>query len=308
MLILRRTSNILHYAGSRIRHARLLSYYSFNEDELAAKDLARSWARGTLLDKVRSMDKAGMYDEKILKDLFQYGFMGMEIPEKYGGSGMNFASACLVVEEISRVDPSVAILVDIQNTLTNNAIRFWGSDDLKQKWLPRLAVDTISSFALSENGSGSDAFAMKTVATKSRDGETYIINGSKLWISNSREAGVILTFAKTDPSKGYKGVSAFLVDTRSDGVKVGPPESKLGLKASSTCPVTFDDVIVPKYCLLGEEGMGYKYCINILNEGRIGIAAQQVGIAKGCLDIVLPYIKEREQFGKVCILPRSRFS
>lgn len=208
---------------------------------------------------------------------------------------MSFTSACLVIEEISRVDPSVSILVDIHNTLTNNAVRFWGSPELQQKWLPRLAEDTLSSFCLSEAGSGSDAFAMKTTATL--DGSYFSLNGSKLWISNAKEAGVFLVFANADPSKGYKGITAFMVDATTDGISVGTPEKKLGLRASSTCPVTFDNVQVHADDVLGEVGVGYKYCINILNEGRIGIGAQQIGIAKGCFDIAMPYLKERTQFG-----------
>jgi alkylation response protein AidB-like acyl-CoA dehydrogenase len=229
--------------------------------------------------------------------LFDNGFMGMEIPETYGGSGLSFTAACLTVEEISRVDPSVSILVDIHNTLTNNAVRFWGDDDLKDIWLPRLATDTISSFCLSEAGSGSDAFAMQTKADKSADGSYYTLNGTKLWISNAREAGILLVFANVDPTKGYKGITAFMVDAGADGITVGKPENKLGLKASATCPVVFENVKVPTSNVLGEVGLGYKYCINILNEGRIGIAAQQLGIAKACLyDIALPYMQERKQF------------
>lgn len=201
---------------------------------------------------------------------------------------MSFTSACLAIEEISRVDPSVSILVDIHNTLTNNAVRFWGSESLQRKWLPRLASDTVSSFCLSEAGSGSDAFAMKTTATASDDGSFYILNGSKLWISSANEAGVFLVFANADPSKGYKGITAFLVDATTPGITVGTPEKKLGLRASSTCPVTFDNVKVDAEDVLGDVGVGYKYCINILNEGRIGIGAQQLGIAKGCFDIASP--------------------
>lgn len=220
-----------------------------------------------------------------------------EIPEDMGGSGMSFTSACLAVEELSRVDPSVSILVDIHNTLTINAIRFWGSKDLQKRWLPRLATDTVSAFCLSEAGSGSDAFAMKTTAEKSSDGSYYTLNGTKLWISSSREAGVFLVFANVDPSKGYKGITAFLVDAGIEGITIGTPENKLGLRASSTCPLTFEDVKVDAFDVLGEVGLGYKYCINILNEGRIGIGAQQVGIAKGCFDVVMPYLNERHQFG-----------
>ena len=214
-----------------------------------------------------------------------------------GGSGLSFTSACLAVEEISRIDPSVALLVDIHNTLTINAVRFWGSPTLQNTWLSRLAQDTVSSFALSEAGAGSDAFSMKTTATKAPCGSYYTLNGSKSWISNAQEAGVFLVFANVNLSLGYKGITAFVTDAETPGITVGPPERKLGLKASSTCPVVFDQVKVDSMNVLGEVGMGYKYCINILNEGRIGIAAQQIGIAKGCLDIVMPYLQERTQFG-----------
>jgi len=244
------------------------------------------------------MDNEAKLRPEILQSLFAQGFMGMEIPEEYGGSGLSFTSACLVVEEISRVDPSVSILVDIHNTLTNNAVRFWGSQQLKDTWLPRLAADKVSSFCLSEAGSGSDAFAMKTTATRSSDGSHYILNGNKLWISNAKEAGVFLVFANVDPSKGYKGITAFMVDAETEGITVGTPENKLGLRASSTCPLILDNVKVDASNILGEIGLGYKYCINILNEGRIGIAAQQLGIAKGCMDIALPYLMERKQFGQ----------
>jgi short/branched chain acyl-CoA dehydrogenase len=218
--------------------------------------------------------------------------------EEYGGSGLNFTSACLAVEEVSRVDPSTSILVDIHNTLTINSLLKWGSEDLKEHWLPRLAADTVSSFCLSEAGSGSDAFAMRTTAKESPDGSYFTLNGSKLWISSAMEAGVFLVFANADPSKGYKGITAFMVDSETDGISIGSPENKLGLRASSTCPITFENVQVESRNVLGQVGMGYKYCINILNEGRIGIAAQQVGIAKGCMDIAMPYLMERQQFGQ----------
>lgn len=244
------------------------------------------------------MDNDCKLRNDILTALFQQGLMGMEIPAEYGGSGLNFTSACLVVEEISRVDPAVAILVDIHNTLTNNAVQFWGSQALQDKWLPRLASDTVSSFCLSEASSGTDAFSMKTTAQVSDDGTYYTLNGSKLWISNAQQAGVFLLFANANPSAGYKGITAFMIDATTPGLQVGKPESKLGLRASSTCPLTLDNVQVSVDDVLGNVGMGYKYCIEILNEGRIGIAAQQVGIAKGCLDIVMPYLQERQQFGQ----------
>jgi len=270
----------------------------FSEDETMTRDAVRQWARDEVAPLVRSMDDQGRLDPNLLQSLFAQGFMGLEISEELGGSGLNFTSACLVVEEISRVDPSLGILVDIHNTLTNNAVRFWGSNSLQEQWLPRLATDTISSFCLSEAGSGSDAFSMKTTATPSDDASYYTIQGTKLWISNAKEAGVFLLFANAEPSKGYKGITAFMVDASTEGIAVGTPERKLGLKASSTCPVTFDNVKVDASRVLGQVGQGYKYCINILNEGRIGIASQQIGIAKACLyDIALPYLQERTQFG-----------
>jgi short/branched chain acyl-CoA dehydrogenase len=270
----------------------------FTEDEEMIRDAVRAWAAQELQPIVREMDNEAQLRPEILQSLFDQGFMGMEIPQEYGGSGLSFTSACLAVEEISRVDPSVSILVDIHNTLTNNAVRFWGSEELKEQWLPRLASDTVSSFCLSEAGSGSDAFAMKTTAEASPDGSFFTVNGSKLWISNAKEAGVFLVFANADPAKGYKGITAFMVDAETEGVSVGKPENKMGLRASSTCPLVFDNVKVESSNLLGEIGLGYKYCINILNEGRIGISAQQIGIAKGCMDIAMPYLMERKQFGQ----------
>jgi len=269
----------------------------FTEDEEMVRNMARQWAGDELKPLVRDMDNECKTRPEIIKGLFDCGFMGMEIPEEFGGAGMNFTSAILVVEELSRIDPSVSILVDIHNTLTNNAIRFWGSESLQSKWLPRLATDCVSSFALSEAGSGTNAFAMKTTATPSEDGSYYTLNGEKLWISNSKEAGVFLVFANANPSLGHRGITAFMVDASIEGVHVGNPEKKLGLRASSTCPVVFDNVKVDTDDILGEVGLGYKYCINILNEGRIGIAAQQIGIAKGCFDIAMPYLNDRTQFG-----------
>lgn len=270
---------------------------TFTEDEEMVRDAARIWANQELRPLVREMDNECKTRPEVVQGLFDHGFMGMEIPEEYGGSGMNFTSAILVVEELSRVDPSVSILVDIHNTLTNNAVRFWGSEELKEKWLPRLAADCVSSFALSEAGSGTDAFAMKTTATPSGDGSYFTLNGEKLWISNSKEAGVFLVFANANPSLKHRGITAFMVDANTEGIHVGKTEKKLGLRASSTCPVVFDNVKVDAADVLGEVGLGYKYCINILNEGRIGIASQQIGIAKGCYDIAMPYLNDRTQFG-----------
>ena len=269
------------------------------------RESVRTWADEVLRPRVRAMDDASAIDPTILSELFAQGFMGLEIPDEHGGSGLTFTAACLAIEELARVDPSVAITADIHNTLTNNAVRFWGSPELQEQWLPRLASESLSSFCLSEAGSGSDAFSLKTTATKSSDGSYYTLNGSKLWISNAREADVLLVFANANPSVGYKGITAFLVDVNdyesgngNGSISIGPSESKLGLRASSTCPIHFDNAKVPSSNIIGSVGMGYRYCIEILNEGRIGIAAQQLGIAKGCLyDIALPYMMEREQFG-----------
>ena len=271
---------------------------SLSADEESVRDMVSKWASSTLAPHVRDMDTKCEMRPEIIKSLFDNGLMGMEIPVEHGGSGMNFTSACIAIEEIAKVDASFAILVDIQNTLTNNAIRFWGSKELQAEWLPRLASDTASSFCLSEAESGSDAFSMRTTAKPSPDGSYYTINGSKLWISNSREAGVFLLFANADPSKGYKGITAFVIDAKTEGISVGKPEKKLGLRASSTCPITFEDVKVDSKNVLGKVGHGYKYAIEILNEGRIGIGAQQLGIAKGCFDMTMPYLNQRKQFGK----------
>jgi len=212
------------------------------------RDFARKWCDEKLRPIVREMDNKSEMKKEVIDGLFECGLMGMEVPEEYGGAGMNFTSACLVVEEIARVDPSVAILVDIHNTLTNNAVRYWGTKELQKKWLPRLSTNTVSSFALSEADSGSDAFSMKTTATVSPDKSYYTIKGTKLWISSSKEAGVFLVFANVDPSNGYKGITAFLVDAETEGVTVGKPEKKLGLvrvlidasKIFKRCFKTFD--------------------------------------------------------------------
>ena len=252
------------------------------------------------------MDDQKRIHPSIIQQLFSNGYMSLEIPPQYheNGSGLNFTSACVTIQEISRVDPSVGVMVDVHNTLAINAIKMWGSEFLKEKYMPKMASGTIAAFCLSEAGAGSDAFAMRTTAKPTNDGtgpgsgSSYTINGSKAWITNAREAGLLLVFCTTDLSLGYKGITAFLVDADAPGVHIGEPESKLGLKASSTCPVTFDNVQVSEDHVLGQVGQGYKYCIEILNEGRIGIAAQQIGIAKGCLDVVLPYLHEREQFNQ----------
>jgi short/branched chain acyl-CoA dehydrogenase len=218
------------------------------------------------------MDEAERMDPELIKLCFDQGLMSIEIPEEYGGSGMNFTAAIVAIEELARVDPSVSVMVDVHNTLVNTAILKYGTKESHEKWLPQLASGTLGCFCLSEPASGSDAFALKTKATKTASG--YKISGSKMWITNSMEAGFFIVFANLNPEKGYKGITAFLVEKDTPGLAIAKKEKKLGIKASSTCVVTFDDVEVPKDALLGEEGQGYKYAIGILNEGRIGIGAQ----------------------------------
>ena len=225
------------------------------------------------------MDEAEAMDPSIVEQLFGQGLMGIEIPESYGGSGMNFTAGIVGIEELARVDPSVSVLVDVHNTLVNTAIMKYGTQESRRKWLPKLATNCVGSFCLSEPASGSDAFALKTRAERIDGG--YRISGSKMWITNSMEAELFIVFANLDPAKGYKGITAFVVDKTAKGFSIAKKEKKLGIKASSTCVVNFDEVEIPKDQLLGEEGQGYKYAIGILNEGRIGIAAQMTGLALG---------------------------
>jgi alkylation response protein AidB-like acyl-CoA dehydrogenase len=238
--------------------------------------------------KVRDMDEAETMDPTVVEQLFEQGLMGIEIPEEYGGSGMNFTSAIIAIEELARVDPSVSVMVDVHNTLVNTAVMKYGSAETQRKWLPQLASGTVGSFCLSEPASGSDAFALQTKAEKTADG--YKINGSKMWITNSMEAGFFIVFANLDPSKGYKGITAFIVEKGTPGFSIAKKEKKLGIRASSTCVLNFDDVEIPKANLLGEEGKGYKIAIGILNEGRIGIAAQMTGLALGAWENAAGYV------------------
>lgn len=237
--------------------------------------------------KVRDMDEAETMDPAVVEQLFEQGLMGIEIPEEYGGAGMNFTAAIVAIEELARIDPSVSVMVDVHNTLVNTAVLKYGDANIKKTYLPRLSTDTVGSFCLSEPSSGSDAFAMQTKAEKTADG--YKINGSKMWITNSMEAGFFIVFANLDPSKGYKGVTAFVVEKGTPGFSIAKKEKKLGIKASSTCVVNFDDVVIPKANLLGAEGQGYKYAIGLLNEGRIGIAAQMTGLALGAWENAARY-------------------
>ncbi|MEP7363505.1 MAG: acyl-CoA dehydrogenase [Acidobacteriota bacterium] len=267
-----------------------------NEEERMFRDAVGQFAREQIRPHVRAMDEESKFRPEILRQMFELGLMAIEIPEQYGGQGGTFFQAVLAIEEIARVDPAAAVIVDVQNTLVINAILRWATDEQKTRWLPRLASDTVSSYALSEAGSGSDAFALTTQATASGDG--WRLNGRKLWITNAAEAGLFLVFANADPAQGYKGITCFVVERETPGFQVGRKEDKLGIRASSTCELLFDDVQVPAANVLGEVGKGYKIAIETLNEGRIAIGGQMVGLAQGALDHALAYAQERKQFGK----------
>lgn len=245
---------------------------------------------------VRKMEKEGKIDDGLLQKLFENGLMGIEVPDKYGGTGSNFMTTILAVEEVAKVDGAVAALVDIHNTLVNSLIIKVASEEQKQKYLPKLSQEYAGSFCLTEPGSGSDAFSLKTEAKK--DGSDYVINGTKMWISNSDIAGVFVVFANANPSAGYRGITTFFVDRDTPGLNVCKPEDKLGIKASGTCMINFDNVRVPESNILGQFGHGYKYAAGFLNEGRVGIGAQMIGIAQGALNATIPYTLERKQFGK----------
>ena len=267
-----------------------------SEDEQLFREAVRDFATTEIAPRTMRMDEAQEIDADLLPKLFELGLMGVEIPEEHGGAGSSFFMAALVVEELSRVDPSVGVLVDVQNTLVINAIRRWSTDEQQSRVLPRLASDTIGAYALSEAGSGSDAFALSCRAA--RDGDDWVLNGQKLWITNAREAGLFIVFATVDPAAGYRGITAFLVERGSDGFSVGKKEDKLGIRASSTCELVLQDVRLKSDDVLGSVGQGYKVAIETLNEGRIGIGAQMVGLAQGALDHTLRYVQERHQFGR----------
>ncbi|OTA69602.1 acyl-CoA dehydrogenase NM domain-like protein [Hypoxylon sp. EC38] len=269
-----------------------------SETEAAMQETVQKFANDVILPKVRDMDEAEKMEPELVEQLFEQGLMGIEIPEEYGGAGMNFTAAIIGIEELARVDPSVSVLVDVHNTLVNTAILRWGSNPIKKRFLPALATNTVGSFCLSEPVSGSDAFALATRATKTADG--YRISGSKMWITNSMEANFFIVFANLDPSKGHRGITAFVVEKDTKGFSIAKKEKKLGIKASSTCVINFDDVEIPKENLLGQEGEGYKYAIGVLNEGRIGIAAQMTGLALGAFENAVKYVwNDRKQFGKL---------
>jgi alkylation response protein AidB-like acyl-CoA dehydrogenase len=267
-----------------------------SEEERLFQSTVRRFAREQIAPDVREMDEAGVFRKDILSQFFELGLMGIEIPEEYGGQGGSFFQCILAVEELSAVDPSAGVIVDVQNTIANNAILRWANADQKQRYLPRLARDTVASYALSEAGSGSDAFALATRAVE--DGDRYLLTGRKLWITNASEAGLFLLFANANPAAGYRGITAFLIERDFPGFQVGKKEDKLGLRASSTCELILDNCAVPKANVLGEVGKGYKIAIETLNEGRIAIGSQMIGLARGALNHAIAYAKQRKQFGK----------
>jgi alkylation response protein AidB-like acyl-CoA dehydrogenase len=266
------------------------------EDEAIFRNSVYEFADKEVRPLAREMDERATMSPVLIKKLFELGMMSVEIPESYGGAGGTFFHSVLAVESLSRVDPSVGVLVDVQNTLVINALLRWGTDEMKRKYLPKLASSTIGAYCLSEAGSGSDAFAMATRATEKGDG--FSITGRKLWITNGNEADLFIVFANVNPDAGYRGITAFVVDRGMPGFTVGKKEDKLGIRASSTCELLFEDCLVPKSQILGDVGKGYKVAIETLNEGRIGIGAQMLGLAQGALDHTIAYVKERKQFGR----------
>jgi alkylation response protein AidB-like acyl-CoA dehydrogenase len=271
------------------------------EDETIFRDSVYEFADKEIRPLTREMDEHAKFNPDLLKKLFEMGLLSIEVPESYGGAGGTFFHSVLAVESLSRVDPSIGVLVDVQNTLVINAVMRWGTDEIKRKYLPKFATNMIGAYCLSEAGSGSDAFALATRATEINDavkGDGYSITGRKLWITNGNEADMFIVFANVNPEAGYRGITAFIVDRGTPGFTVGKKEDKLGIRASSTCELLFEDCVVPKSQILGEVGKGYKVAIETLNEGRIGIGAQMLGLAQGALDHTIAYVKERKQFGK----------
>ena len=266
------------------------------EEERMFRDTVRKFAREQIGPHVRDMDEKSVFRKDLLRQIFDLGLMSIEIPEEYGGQSGTFFQAVLAIEEMAAVDASAAVIVDVQNTLVNNAMLRWGNDEQKQRYLPRLAAEWTASYALSEAGSGSDAFALQTSAKL--DGDAWVLNGRKLWITNAAEASLFLIFANARPDAGYKGITCFLVERDMPGFSVGKKEDKLGIRASSTCELILDNCRVPQANVLGEVGKGYKIAIETLNEGRIAIGAQMTGLAEGALQHAVRYAKERKQFGK----------
>jgi butyryl-CoA dehydrogenase/short/branched chain acyl-CoA dehydrogenase len=275
------------------------SLTQLGDDEQMFRSTVRRFGQEQIAPLVRGMDEAQQMDAGVVRQLFELGLMGITVPEEDGGAGGSFFEAILAVEEISAVDPAVGVLVDVQNTLCANALVRWGTEEQRRRWLPRLAVDTVGAYALSEAASGSDAFALQTRAV--RRGNDYVLNGQKLWITNAKEAGVFVVFATVDPAAGYKGITAFVVEKGAAGFSLGKKEDKLGIRASSTCELVFRDCVVPASQVLGEVGKGYKIAIETLNEGRIGIGAQMLGLASGAWGHAARWAKERRQFGKALV-------
>jgi short-chain 2-methylacyl-CoA dehydrogenase len=267
-----------------------------NDEDRLFRDSVRRYAREQIAPHVRAMDDAAVIEKHMLRQFFEFGLMGIEIPEQYGGQGGNLFQCVLAIEEIAAVDPSAAVVVDVQNTIVNNAILRWATEEQKTKYLPRLAEHSVGCYALSEAGSGSDAFALATTA-RDEIGQ-FVLNGRKLWISNAAEAEIFVLFANTNPDAGYHGITAFIIEREFAGFQVGKKEDKLGMRASSTCELILDNCRVPAENVLGEPGKGYRIAIETLNEGRIGIGAQMTGLAQGALDHAIGYAKERKQFGK----------
>lgn len=267
-----------------------------SEEEKMFRDAVATFARKEVAPRVQKMDHDQVMDKAILDQAFELGLMGIEVPEEYGGAGSSFFNAILAVEELAKVDPSVSVVIDVQNTLVNNAILRWGNEDQKKKYFPKMCSEWVGAYALSEPGSGSDAFAL---ATKAEDcGDHWKLNGNKLWITNGKEASLYIVLANVNPEAGYRGITAFLVERDFEGFSVGKKEDKLGIRASSTVELIMENCIVPKENVLGEIGKGYKVAIETLNEGRIGIGAQMIGLAQGAFDLAMDYMMEREQFGK----------
>ncbi|HEY7513656.1 MAG TPA: acyl-CoA dehydrogenase family protein, partial [Vicinamibacteria bacterium] len=275
---------------------RSLPLNDLSEDERLFRDQVRQFAHERIRPHVSRMDREAAMPRALVDECFELGIMGVEIPEKYSGAGATFFMSILVVEELARVDASVAVLVDVQNTLVNNALLRWGTEDQKSRYFPRLAGKWVGAYALSEAGSGSDAFALACRAVDK--GDHYELTGRKLWITNAAEAELFVVMATLDPAQGYKGITTFLVERSFPGFTVGKKEDKLGIRASSTCELVLEGCRVPKENVLGESGKGYKIAIETLNEGRIGIGAQMVGVAQGAFDCALQYAQERRQFGK----------
>src|ERR1700736_1244819 len=267
-----------------------------SEEEQMFQQSVRDFAIEKIRPLVHHMDQEASMSKELIASFFDLGIMAIEVPDQWGGAGSTFFNAVLVVEELSHVDASCGVVVDVQNTLVNNAVLRWGNNDQKSKYLSLLARDTVGAYALSEAGSGSDAFAL---ATRAEDkGDHWVLNGRKLWITNAAEAGIFIVFANANPDAGYKGITAFLVERDFPGFSVGKKEDKTGIRASSTCELILEDCRVPKENVLGEVGRGYKIAIETLNEGRIGIGAQMLGVARGALEHAIAYTKERRQFGQ----------